>query len=390
MAGRAVLGAALTAACDPKSTSDTPAKFAHPGLLHTQGDFDRMTAKVTAGAQPWKAGWDTLVASAHSQAGWRPRPVATVVRGGPGENYGQLFNDAAAAYQNALRWKISGERDHGDTARDILNAWSRTLTGISGTSDKFLAAGLYGCQLANVGEILRGYPGFDLDGLTRMLRTVFRPMNDDFLANHNGNCVTHYWANWDLCNLASALAIGILCDDAAEVDRIVRYVRSGAGNGALDHAIPFDHPDQGLAQWQESGRDQGHTLLGIGVLGTVCQMAWNQGIDLFSANSDRFRRACEYVARYNLGEDVPFTSYTWGSGKSCTQNTQTVISDAGRGQSRPVWELVHNHYAVRRRVEVPHVSAMAAKVRPEAGGGGYGSTSGGFDVLGFGTLTFTL
>lgn len=29
--------------------------------------------------------------------------MATVVRGGTGENYGSLYNDIHAAYQNALR-----------------------------------------------------------------------------------------------------------------------------------------------------------------------------------------------------------------------------------------------------------------------------------------------
>jgi hypothetical protein len=33
---------------------------------------------------------------------------------------------------------------------------------------------------------------------------------------------------------------------------------------------------------------------------------------------------------------------------------------------------------------------MAEKVRPEGGGGDYGPNSGGFDQLGYGTLTATL
>jgi hypothetical protein len=39
---------------------------------------------------------------------------------------------------------------------------------------------------------------------------------------------------------------------------------------------------------------------------------------------------------------------------------------------------------------VPNISAYATRVRPEGGGGDYGSASGGFDQLGFGTLTCTL
>ena len=46
---------------------------------------------------------------------------------------------------------------------------------------------------------------------------VFYPLNNQFLTGHNDACITNYWANWDLCNMASVLAIGILCDDGRQV-----------------------------------------------------------------------------------------------------------------------------------------------------------------------------
>src|SRR5713226_6934468 len=83
--------------------------FVHPGGLHTQADLDRMAAQVAAGAPPWVDSWNVLVANPHASLGWRPRPVATVIRGGTGENYSLLYNDTAAAYACALRWYISGD-----------------------------------------------------------------------------------------------------------------------------------------------------------------------------------------------------------------------------------------------------------------------------------------
>lgn len=357
-------------------------------MLHTQADIDRMAAKVAAGAQPWKAGWDRLVANAHSRAGWRARPAATVYRGsGSPENYSVLYNDIHAAYQNALRWKVSGDTAHADTARDILNAWAHTLTKVDGTADRFLAAGIYGYQFANAAEILRGYPGFDLAACQRMLQTVFYPVNSDFLARHNGAVIDHYWANWDLCNVASVLAIGILGDDQAKIDEAVSYFKSGAGNGSIEHAVQFLQPG-GLGQWQESGRDQGHSTLGIGLAGTICEMAWNQGIDLYGYDDNRFLKGCEYVAKYNLGEDVPFTAYTKQAGEPGSQPV-TAVSPGSRGNTRPIWELVYNHYVHRRGLAAPYTTRYAAKVRAEGGGGDYGPNSGGFDQLGFGTLTFS-
>ncbi|MFD0569423.1 hypothetical protein ACFQ0T_09265 [Kitasatospora gansuensis] len=91
--------------------------------------------------------------------------------GGP-QNIATLFNDVHAAYQNALRWRISGDRAHGDAARDILNAWAGTLKEVTGSADRFLAAGLQGYQFANAAELMRGYPGFDLDRFKTMMLQV--------------------------------------------------------------------------------------------------------------------------------------------------------------------------------------------------------------------------
>jgi len=70
--------------------------------------------------------------------------------------------------------------------------------------------------------------------------------------------------------------------------------------------------------------------------------------------------------------------------------TQDRIADAGRGNIRPAWELLYNHYVVLKGLNAPYSSMYAEKLRPEGGGGNYGPNSGGFDQLGYGTLTFTL
>ncbi|MEU6511944.1 alginate lyase family protein [Streptomyces sp. NPDC046942] len=365
--------------------------FAHPGLLHNAGDLHRAEARVAAGRDPWLAGWHRLTANPHSASTWRPRPQATVVRGAvPGQNHPVLYRDIHAAYQNALRWRIGGTKANGDTAVAILNAWSATLTTLTGNADRFLAAGIYGYQFANAAELVRDHPDFEFARFKKMLRTIFYPMNIDFLTRHDDAVISGYWANWDLCNLASVMAIGILLDDLALFRGAVKYLKNGEGNGSIKNAIPFRYDAQGLAQWQESGRDQGHSMTGVGLLGAICEMAWNQGTDLYGYDDNRFLHAAEYVARYNLGAHVPFTPYGRRSGDGHGQwREQTMISAAARGQLRPVWEILHHHYARRRGLSTPYVTAMAEKVRAEGGGGDYGPHSGGYDQLGFGTLLYS-
>jgi hypothetical protein len=362
----------------------------HPGMLHTDADFARMAAKVAANAQPWKGSYDLLVASSNSQSTWGARPVATINRGTSPDNSALLFNDAAAAYQNALRWKITGDTAHANKAVEILNAWGYTLTGITGNADRFLAAGLQGYQMANAAEIMRSYSGWsaaDFNQFKTMMLNVFYPMNNQFLLYHNDANIQNYWANWDLCNMCSILAIGILCDDQAKIDQAINYFKTGGGNGSINNAVPILHSPT-LGQWQEAGRDQEHSEMGVGLMATFCEMAWNQGIDLYGYNNNRFLAGAEYIARYNNMRDVPFSYYSWNSGTGGgSHNTHWYVSNAGQGAARPIWDMIFGHYAQRMGYYVPEIEEKAASGRPD-GGPQYGGTSSAFDQLGFTTLTF--
>jgi len=357
-------------------------------MLHTDADFTRMQTKVAANAQPWKGSWDLLVASTNSQSTWGPRPVSVINRGTSPDNCALLYNDAAAAYQNALRWKVTGDTAHANKAVEILNAWGYTLTAITGNADRFLAAGLYGYEIANAAEIMRTYSGWaaaDFTQFKNMMVSVFYPMNHDFLVNHNTAHIQNYWANWDLCNMASILAIGILCDDQAKIDEAVNYFKFGGGNGSINNAVPILHSPT-LGQWQEAGRDQEHAIMGVGLMAAICEMAWNQGIDLYGYNNNRFLAGAEYIARYNLNKDVPFSFYSWRSGQGGSPNTHGVVSNAGRNATRPVWDMIFGHYAQRKGYYIPEVEDKAAASRPD-GGPQYGAHGSAFDQLGFTTLT---
>jgi len=109
--------------------------------------------------------------------------------------------------------------------------------------------------------------------------------------------------------MTAILGIGVLCDDHSKYDEAVEYFKHGDGNGSIEHAIPFLYKG-GLAQWQEMGRDQEHTRLGLGMMAMFCQITWNQGLDLFSYDNNRLLKAAEYIAAYNMWKPVPYTIYT--------------------------------------------------------------------------------
>ena len=96
------------------------------------------------------------------------------------------------------------------------------------------------------------------------------------------------------------MAIGIVTDRRDIYNEGIDHLQTGDTNGRLRRAIYHDYaPDYNFAQWQESGRDQGHTLMCVGLMGVICQLAWSQGDDFFAYDDNLFMRACEYAACCN-------------------------------------------------------------------------------------------
>ncbi len=370
--------------------------FLHPGLLNTALDLERIAEKVKNGEEPYLSGYNALLANSYAQIG-NHRAVGTIIRGGTGDNCALLYRDVHRAYLCAIRWKISGDATYGDCARDILNGWSKTLKKVTGNADRYLASGIYGYEMACAAEIVRDYPGFEKEGMQDMLMNVFyKPLVERFLysneygKDHNDAHIMNYWANWDLCNMAAAISIGVFCDRRDIYERAIDYYKFGPGNGSVLNFVPklYEGSEDTLGvpvgQWQEAGRDMEHTQLGLGLAAVVCEIAWNQGDDIYSWANNRFLYGAEYVAQYHLGQNVPFTSYYWYSGNAGIWSSQSEISE--KAGIRPVFEMIYNHYNKRMGVAAPGIEKLLETVRPEGGAGSHGSS---FDQFGFGTLLYT-
>ncbi|OQD60542.1 hypothetical protein PENPOL_c022G04280 [Penicillium polonicum] len=382
--------------------------FVHPGALHTNQDIQRIKKYVKAEAQPWSRAWQHLESTTLAQTTWVPKPHEILVRGTnatwqptPAQNYGDAYRDAHSAYQLTLRWLIGGNTSYADHAVQILNGWGSTLRDINGTEDKFLAAGLYGYQFANAAELLRAYPGWtkaDQTMFGNMLNDVFAKYNFDFLEHHNYK-TNFYYANWDLCNIASLQAIGIFNDNQTMYEYAVHYWQYGLPdssvvvNGALPYfSIANFTEDSGkqLMEIQESGRDQGHATLCIALLGVIGQQGWNQGVDLFSTYQHEILHAAEYVAKYNTNNTVPYTPYTSWEG------LLSVVASKQRFSVRPGYEAVASHYAGVKHmnaswsIEYRDYVNQNISAGVEGGGGDYGPNSGGYDAFGHGTLLYRI
>lgn len=372
-------------------------RFQHPGLLHSAESLDQAWENVQNNVSPNKETWDALWWDTNSNPNWIPRPLEGVTRGGGRDSINQLRIDVRRAYQNALIWKLSGSTEHGEAACRIINAWSSTMKWLGGNADRFLAAGLQGYELANIGELMRDHPSFDTEGLQNLLLNVFYPINADFMVRHNDAYIGNYWANWELANLASMISIGVYCDREDIYEQALCFFKYGKGNGSFYHAMPYvlEQDGQELVQWQESVRDQGHTTLGLVLAGVICETAWNQGDDLYGLSDNRFMKATEYTIKYNsLGEEVPSTWYQriygnmYNSAGGLNKPRYEALAGVNpyqRGNWRPIYYQMYNHYVNRKGQEMPNAKRMIDKAEGVYIEGGAGNS---LDELGWYSLTY--
>jgi hypothetical protein len=344
--------------------------FVHPGGLHTKADLDRMKTEVAAGKHPWIDSWNLLIKDAKAQDNWKARAAVNM------GSRQRAQDDATAMYYNALRWYISGQKRYAECAVRIANDWASTVREKPYGDD---LSGIPIGSFALAAEVLRVYPGWskgDFDKFKEMMVKYWYPKSSDFLKYHRNGPISRSWANWDACNMLAVLGIGVLCDDRGKYDEAVAYFKNGPGMGSIKNAVPFLYPG-GLGQWQESGRDWAHTMGGQGLLAEFCQVAWNQNMDLFGYDDNRLLRGGEYAAQFTLWKGVPFTYYT-----NADHANQPYPSTNYHGRlAASHFELLYNHYVVRKGLKAPNIKAFAEMKRPEPGE---------VDIFGYGTLTFTL
>jgi len=373
-------GGQMFASGPEAARNDRSTAFVHPGLMHTRADFVRMAQKHTT--SPWTGSWNLLVADPKITLSYASAPVSVIYRGNDvAQNFSRIVNECIAMHGLALRWKITGDATYAAKATTMLNGWTSALTSIQGR-DRALVAGPQGFELANIAEMLRDYSGFTRDNLIalkNMLRSIFYPISHDLLTNHGGRDPLQINANWYLFNMSAIMAIGILCDDRAMFEEAVNYFKTGNGNGSIKRAAYYMNPGY-LCQWQESGRDQVHTMDGIAGTAAVCEMAWNQGVDLYGYNNNRFLAGAEYSAKANLIASgtkyytVPYVPYRNGI------YAWETFSTIKQGDATPCWALIHNHYVNRKGLAAPYSTKKALAIQPE----------GNWDYIGYGTLAYTL
>lgn len=240
-------------------------------------------------------------------------------------------------------WQAWQLVQHGDTATalTIVNAYATTLQRFDGHDAPLCTIQAY--WLLRAMMLLKDHqqPSWRV-----MVQRAVLPLLAKFEADSpyaNGN-----WGHIvNRCRTAAA----IFLDDKALYGHALDIYLHANDNGSLPGYV------SATGQCQETGRDQGHAQLGLGAMCEICEMAWQQGDDLWGALDNRLLKGMEYTAKYNLGYDVPFETWT-----DCTglYNDWTELGEMGRGRIRCIYDLPYEHYVGRKGLKMPFTKKLLA------------------------------
>src|SRR6185436_18888032 len=190
-------------------------------VLNNAEELAFIAKQIKAGAQPWKSAFDEARRSDYGCTGRAIHPRATVECGpssDPDIGCTDEREDAAAAYTQALLWKLTGDEAYAKKAVAIVDGWAQVLKAHT-NSNAPLQAAWAGAQFPRAAELLRGYSGWTqahADRFAGMMRTAFIPLME------NGSTAN---GNWELTMIEALMHTGVALDDRALFDKAVALWR---------------------------------------------------------------------------------------------------------------------------------------------------------------------
>jgi hypothetical protein len=193
-----------------------------------------------------------------------------------------------------------------------------------------------------------------------MMNTAYLPLIENY-ANYHTN------GNWDDVMIEVMISIAVFDDNHPLFDeavaryqkRLPAYIYDSADGPA---PIPPDPSVTNIASFwynqmpymdglcQETCRDLRHVQHGFGGLIQTAEIAWHQGVDLYSERGNRLLAGMEFHAQYVLGAPVPADLC-----KGVLNNTDAM----------PSWEIAYNHYNHRMNLRMPESAQVVMKNSPE-------------------------
>ena len=282
-----------------------------------------------------------MVVNVKAQSGYKMAgPYEVVARDGE-------FRHTKAGSERDMQAALNFAREgKNEDALHIINAYASTLQRLDGHDAPLCAIQCF--DLVRAMTLLKSNETKDWSA---MIRRALVPMMNKFEADSpyaNGN--------WGAIVNRLRMACAIFLQDSVMYKASVNYYLHAYDNGSLPRYI------NETGQCQETGRDQAHVQLGLEALAQTCDMAWEQGDDLWGALDNRLMKGFEYTAKYNLGYDVPYIIWQDCTGLYCDWTEPGQMS---RGKLWDIYQLPYNHYVKQKGLQMPYTERILKGAKPK-------------------------
>lgn len=253
---------------------------------------------------------------------------------GAGTGTFEITGDGAMAYQHAICYLLHGKTEHAKKSLEIILAWAK-LNKIFDGSNAPLVASWAISPMIQAAEILKYQCPTEWQSskaaplFVAWVQRIIYPLI----------CTKISWTNnWNITMTEARMQWAIFQNASKEFQWCVaEYKRLFA-----IYVSPWK-----TGQCLETKRDQVHAQFGIGSMINICEMAWHQGVDLYS---HELHKCMEYHASIVLGE-VP------------TDLNKTEIKE---NRFQPTgWEIGFQHFTKVKKMPMPKTHALLEKNRPE-------------------------
>ncbi|MDT8718687.1 hypothetical protein IAI10_18685 [Clostridium sp. 19966] len=380
-------------------TLQAPSNFKHTGLLNSVEELRSIKAKIAEGKEPWKTAFNKMKSSNFAKINYTPTPyeiVSSDINGSSDHGANAEINDAIDAYTQALMWIFTDDQRYANNSARILDSWSSTLKSHQG-QNWYLQASWAGSIFPLSAELLRAtYPKWtnnEISQFSAMLNTAFLPILNNRLAYGN--------REFSVCN--ALVAIGVFNNDRAAfyqginhwLNYLPCYFYASSDGSAPPKAHywlnepsneQYYHMDVGLfsnrnSSWiyannnplklgedtsmliksnirrnwynpkkyangicGETGRDLTHSEMAFASAINTAEIAWHQGIDLYSLDTKRLTSFMETNSSLRLG------------------NTSTISALYSNGLTAnglvPTYEIAYNHYHNIKKISLPNTNKL--------------------------------
>ncbi|MBD3421779.1 MAG: hypothetical protein GF398_16820 [Chitinivibrionales bacterium] len=347
--------------------------FHHPGMLTGLWELTHMRMQTAEPSTPNAIAYETVLHDGR-YSGMMSLSYRHSVTDTLKPKFSEWKDDATACYLHALQWYITTDTAYARKVLEIVDAW-----GISATQVAEAKVSEYALHLGT--------------GLTDFCKAT--------------EIVKHTWEDWNpqaeqrFTDMVQRILLGPIAIRSGNNN--IDYIRAAARMGfavVIDSIEMFEHQiewyrdaiesySRDYGQIMEVCRDPQHAGMAMGGIARVCEIAWQQGIDLYSHLDNRVQEIFEHEAILRNGEIPERIPTDFPNQQKNSDNRDLACEEywyaawaRGVGKVDP-WgdEIVYNHYVNRKGLAMPQLQKRIAYTRENSSWDGIHGCSG------LGTLT---